>query len=70
MLVGHQLLRRGVFLERLLEHGVLDELLLDVFCELEPRQLQQLDRLLQLRRHHQLLARELDWSARSSSAIA
>ena len=40
---------------RLLEDRVLLQLLLDEVDELEPRELQQLDRLLQLRRHHQLL---------------
>ena len=45
-------------LEALLEHRVLLELLLDQVDQLHARQLQQLDRLLELRRHHQLL-REL-----------
>ena len=40
----------------LLEDRILLQLLLDQVDQLEPGQLQQLDRLLQLRRHHQLLA--------------
>jgi hypothetical protein len=47
-----ELLRRGGgFLER----GILDELLGDLLLELELRQLEQLDRLLELRRDDQLL---------------
>jgi hypothetical protein len=44
-----------VELEALLEHRILLELLLDRGEEFETRELQQLDGLLQLRRHHQLL---------------
>jgi hypothetical protein len=40
----------------LLEQRVLQQLVADQIGELEPRQLQELDRLLQLRRHDQLLA--------------
>ena len=46
-------------LDGLLEHRVLGQLLLDDVHELETRELEELDRLLQLRRHHQLL-RELE----------
>jgi hypothetical protein len=42
-------------LDALLEHRVLLQLLLHEIDELHARELQQLDRLLQLRRHHQLL---------------
>ena len=57
----------------LLEDRVLGELLLDDVDELEPRELQQLDRLLQLRRHHQLLGQlelllELDRHSSSTRA--
>ena len=47
--------RLVVALEGLLEHRILLELLLDEPHELQARQLEQLDRLLQLGRHHQLL---------------
>ncbi len=40
---------------RFLERGIALQLLLDGLGELEARELQQLDRLLQLRRHHQRL---------------
>ena len=54
ILAGHFALAAfGTF--RPLEERILHELLLDVGGELEVRHLQQLDRLLQLRRHHQRL---------------
>ena len=43
-------------LRTLLEHRVLEQLFLDELTQLHARHLQQLDRLLQLRRHGQLLA--------------
>ena len=46
---------RGL-LERLLENGVLGELLLDLVQQLELRHLEQLDRLLERRRHDEPLA--------------
>jgi hypothetical protein len=52
------LARRGLLLgdlAGLLEHGVLHQLLRQQGVELHARHLQQLDRLLQRRRHHQLL---------------
>ena len=45
-----------VALDPFLEHGVLLQLLLHEIDELHARELEQLDRLLQLRSHHQLLA--------------
>ena len=58
-----RLLTRGLLLglasilvERLFQDRILDKLLLDAGLELEPRQLEQLDRLLQLGSHDELLA--------------
>ncbi len=45
------------FLGRFLEQRVLQQLLVEDFLELELRQLQQLDRLLQRRRHDELLGK-------------
>ena len=59
--LGLRFLRLGLglfllrFLGRFLEQRVLEQLLVEDFLELELRQLQQLDRLLQRRRHDQLL---------------
>jgi len=50
------LLGPGFAVRGVLENGVLDELALHEARQLEARELEQLDRLLQLGRHHQLLA--------------
>ena len=52
--VGFGLFLLGL-LGELVEEGVFEQLLVEDFLELEFRQLQQLDRLLQRRRHDQLL---------------
>jgi len=46
----------GGVLVDLLEHRILEQLLLDDFLKLEGRELQELDRLLQQRRHDDALA--------------
>ena len=48
--------RRAAFGGAMLEQGIALDFGLDEVRQLKIRQLQQLDRLLQLRRHHQLLA--------------
>ena len=53
--IAHGLGRRRLVRARLLEHRVLDQLLLDELLELHRGELEELDRLLQHRRHDETL---------------